>query len=297
MKTKDFMNELNSKSVDDLQKDLVAAKKELFNLRFQNATNQLENTSRIKDVRKNIASIIATKQGIAVYFPVRILSIFWLRILSLLALGLTTLASHIEAELSGAAIAGPCKTENLGVEKVVANIISNPNIRFLILAGAEVQGHITGQSFKALHENGADPDKKKIIGATGAIPFVENVPLEGVERFQQQLEIIDLIDTEDVGAIQAKINECVEKDPGAFEEEAMVISVEGDDGEEDDGEEMKVVSAETALIEARMRNINTKIDMVGSIQRNLAGNYAGKVQGIMIGLAFSLVIGALFLLF
>ena len=57
MKTKDFMNELNSKSVDDLQKDLIAAKKELFNLRFQNATNQLDNTSRIKDVRKNIARI------------------------------------------------------------------------------------------------------------------------------------------------------------------------------------------------------------------------------------------------
>ena len=57
MKTKDFMNELNSKSVDDLQKDLVAAKKELFNLRFQNATNQLDNTSRIKDVRKNIARL------------------------------------------------------------------------------------------------------------------------------------------------------------------------------------------------------------------------------------------------
>ena len=57
MNTKDFMNELNSKSVDDLQKDLVAAKKELFNLRFQNATNQLDNTSRIKDVRKNIARI------------------------------------------------------------------------------------------------------------------------------------------------------------------------------------------------------------------------------------------------
>ena len=55
----------------------------------------------------------------------------------------TTLASHIEAELSGAAIAGPCKTENLGVEKVVANIISNPNIRFLILAGAEVQVNLS----------------------------------------------------------------------------------------------------------------------------------------------------------
>ena len=137
----------------------------------------------------------------------------------------TTLASHIEADLTGAAIAGPCKTENLGIEKVVANIISNPNIRFLILAGAEVQGHITGQSFMALHENGADPDKKKIIGATGAIPFVENVPLEGVERFQQQLEIVDLIDTEDIGTIQSKINECVEKDSSALEEKEIVIAI------------------------------------------------------------------------
>ena len=57
MKTKDYMNELNAKSVDELQNELVAAKKELINLRFQNATNQLENTSRIKDVRKNIARI------------------------------------------------------------------------------------------------------------------------------------------------------------------------------------------------------------------------------------------------
>ncbi len=140
----------------------------------------------------------------------------------------TTLASHIEAELSGTAIAGPCKTENLGIEKVVANIISNPNIRFLILAGAEVQGHVTGQSFMALHEHGADADKKKIIGATGAIPFVENIPLDGIERFQQQLEIIDLIDTEDIGTIQSKINECVEKDPGAVEEEPIVMEVDED---------------------------------------------------------------------
>ena len=57
MKTKDYMNELNAKSVDELQNELVAAKKELFNLRFQNATNQLENTSRIKEVRRNIARI------------------------------------------------------------------------------------------------------------------------------------------------------------------------------------------------------------------------------------------------
>ena len=57
MKTKDFVKELNNKSVDELNNELVAAKKELFNLRFQNATNQLDNTARIKEVRRNIARI------------------------------------------------------------------------------------------------------------------------------------------------------------------------------------------------------------------------------------------------
>ena len=52
------------------------------------------------------------------------------------------------------------------------------------------------------------------------------MPLEGVERFQQQLEIVDLIDTEDVGAIQSKINECVEKDPGAVDAEPIVMKVD-----------------------------------------------------------------------
>ena len=57
MKINTFVNDLNTKSVAELNEELVAAKKELFNLRFQNATNQLENTSRIKEVRKNIARI------------------------------------------------------------------------------------------------------------------------------------------------------------------------------------------------------------------------------------------------
>ena len=57
MKINTFVNELKGKSVEELNQELVAAKKELFNLRFQNATNQLDNTSRIKEVRKNIARI------------------------------------------------------------------------------------------------------------------------------------------------------------------------------------------------------------------------------------------------
>ena len=57
MKINKYVEDLKSKSAAELNEELVAAKKELFNLRFQNATNQLDNTSRIKEVRKNIARI------------------------------------------------------------------------------------------------------------------------------------------------------------------------------------------------------------------------------------------------
>ena len=68
MKTSKYLEELKSQSGADLNAQLVDAKKELFNLRFQNATNQLDNTSRIKEVRKNIAriqTIITEKEKVA----------------------------------------------------------------------------------------------------------------------------------------------------------------------------------------------------------------------------------------
>ena len=65
MKINKYVEDLKAKSAADLNEELVAAKKELFNLRFQNATNQLDNTSRIKEVRKNIARIqtVITEQA------------------------------------------------------------------------------------------------------------------------------------------------------------------------------------------------------------------------------------------
>lgn len=57
MRTNKYVEDLKAKTAAELNEELVAAKKELFNLRFQNATNQLDNTSRIKEVRKNIARI------------------------------------------------------------------------------------------------------------------------------------------------------------------------------------------------------------------------------------------------
>jgi large subunit ribosomal protein L29 len=68
MKTSAYLEELKGQSVADLQAQLVDAKRELFNLRFQNATNQLDNTSRIKEVRKNIAriqTVITEKEKVA----------------------------------------------------------------------------------------------------------------------------------------------------------------------------------------------------------------------------------------
>ncbi len=68
MKTSKYLEELKGQSVTDLNAQLVEAKKELFNLRFQNATNQLDNTSRIKEVRKNIAriqTVITEKEKVA----------------------------------------------------------------------------------------------------------------------------------------------------------------------------------------------------------------------------------------
>ncbi len=67
VKTKAILDDLRAKSADELKSELVNAKKELFNLRFQNATNQLDNTARIKDVRRNIAriqTIITQKQAV-----------------------------------------------------------------------------------------------------------------------------------------------------------------------------------------------------------------------------------------
>lgn len=86
---------------------------------------------------------------------------------------------------SGAAISGSCKTENLGIEKLVVHIVSNPNIRFLIVSGTEVKGHITGEAILMLHKNGVS--ENRIVDAKGAIPYIENLSNDAIERFREQV--------------------------------------------------------------------------------------------------------------
>lgn len=109
-----------------------------------------------------------------------------------------TLASDLKVR--GAAISGSCKTENLGVEKVVANVISNSNIRYLLVCGVESKGHLPGNSIIALHRHGID-GRGRIIGSAGAIPFIENLSCEAIDRFRRQIEIVDrrgLVDTVEI---------------------------------------------------------------------------------------------------
>ncbi len=113
-----------------------------------------------------------------------------------------TLASPLFPK--GSAICGQCKTENLGIEKIVANVISNCNIRFLVLCGVESKGHLPGNTILALHKNGMD-EKGRIIGSHGAIPFIQNLPAEAIARFQSQVELVDCIGLEDIGQIEEQI--------------------------------------------------------------------------------------------
>ena len=125
-----------------------------------------------------------------------------------------TLSSKLDFPMKHVAIWGQHKTENLGIEKIVANIVSNPNIRYLILCGDEVRGHKSGQSLRALHANGVDGNGR-IIGANGAVPYIENISVESIDRFMEQVELVDMIGISDIKIILKKIHEleAIRKEP------------------------------------------------------------------------------------
>ena len=94
---------------------------------------------------------------------------------------------------AGAAISGMLQTENIGLEKVICNIVANPNIRYIVLCGRESTGHLPGESLLALKQNGVD-DKKHIIGSEAPTPYLSNIPLEVIGRFNKQIvSIINLL--------------------------------------------------------------------------------------------------------
>ncbi len=103
-------------------------------------------------------------------------------------------------------IVGKTETENIGIEKVIKNIITNPTIRFLLVAGKDPRGHQSGRTFLALWENGVD-ETMRVIGSPGKRPILRNVTREEVEVFRKQVRVVDMIGCEDMENIIETIKE------------------------------------------------------------------------------------------
>ncbi|MEM3736758.1 MAG: tetrahydromethanopterin S-methyltransferase subunit A [Candidatus Bathyarchaeia archaeon] len=142
---------------------------------------------------------------------------------------------------SGAALAGYLQTENIGVEKIICNVIANTNIRYLVVCGAESAGHSPGQTLQALVDNGVD-SKRFIVGAVAPTPYLYNIPLEAIDRFRRQITLVNLALEEDVmlarkpEIIREAVRCCYQEKPtqfmkwtlydkGAFPEPPMCLKI------------------------------------------------------------------------
>lgn len=127
------------------------------------------------------------------------------------------LMNAIAAEADSAiAVVGTLFTENLGIERVITNVLANPHIRFLVLCGADSKqaiGHLPGQSLRALADNGLD-DRGRIAGARGKRPIIRNISRDMVDHFRQTVEIVDLTNEERPTPILDAVRECARRDPG-----------------------------------------------------------------------------------
>jgi tetrahydromethanopterin S-methyltransferase subunit A len=107
---------------------------------------------------------------------------------------------------AGLCIVGKTETENIGIDKVVKNVVANPTIRYLIVAGRDPAGHRSGQTLLALADNGVD-EQMRIIGSVGKRPILRNVTQDEVRAFRQQVGVIDRIGCEDADQVIVSIEQ------------------------------------------------------------------------------------------
>ncbi len=129
---------------------------------------------------------------------------------------LSTLASvRLEEKLAkhkpaGLCIVGKTETENIGIDKIVKNIITNPAVSFLVLAGKDTNGHQSGNTLLALWENGVN-ENMRVIGSKGRRPILKNVSLSEIDTFRKQVRVEDMIGCEDIKTLTKKIKELSQK--------------------------------------------------------------------------------------
>ena len=118
----------------------------------------------------------------------------------------------------GAGISGTLQTANIGIEKIIINLISNPNIRYLILLGKE-SGHFPADALKALFREGID-EKGYILNTKAPTAILKNIPKEATERLRKQIQLIDLNGITDIGILEKAVWSCYQEKETPFEVES-----------------------------------------------------------------------------
>jgi tetrahydromethanopterin S-methyltransferase subunit A len=119
--------------------------------------------------------------------------------------------------LRGVAIVGPLVTENIGIEKLVKNIVSNSNLRFLIICGRESEGHLSGATLVSLCQNGVDESGRVVGDKVGREAHLKNLQPQEIQRFRDQVQIVNLIGYDDVELIATQVEGCEPAEPFAAE--------------------------------------------------------------------------------
>jgi len=125
-------------------------------------------------------------------------------------------------DMEKVALIGKCVTENIGIEKIIQNIVANPYIRFLILCGKVSKGHFVSQAIESLIKNGVN-EEKRIVGAKGNTPYLKNIDKELIERFRNQIKPVNFIGETDSQKIRGVIDELLAIKPEEFKGEAIKI--------------------------------------------------------------------------
>ena len=130
-------------------------------------------------------------------------------------LGSVELASELaKLKPTGLAIVGKTETENIGIDKVVKNIVTNKAIRFLVVAGNEPVGHHSGRTMLTLAHNGTD-EGGRVIGSPGTMPVLRNVSDDEILAFRTQVQVVDMIGCESAPELAAFVESLVAT-PAAF---------------------------------------------------------------------------------
>jgi tetrahydromethanopterin S-methyltransferase subunit A len=116
---------------------------------------------------------------------------------------------------TGAALAGTLQTANIGLEKIVANVVANPNIRYLVLCGREVDGHRAGDALVALVKNGVN-ERRIIMGTDAPTAYLFNIPVKAIERFRKQVMLITLMNVVDPDVVKKAVWSCCQDKPTKF---------------------------------------------------------------------------------